>query len=205
MKRVNIIIWRLAGYLLGVIFFFFYIFIRVKKENHREAEIMMEEGRAVFCFWHRFLLPLLWLYRGRGIWVITSMSRDGEIADALLRLYGYRTIRGSSTRGGLSAILKMTRLLKEGKTFGIAVDGPRGPAFVPKEGAFFSASKAGAFIIPVWVRVERGIELGSWDRLVVPIPFSRVVVRFGRAFVPRDVEEGKSLFIKEMKALEGSS
>jgi len=195
-------IWRLCGYICGIFLYLLCSFMRVKKIGFEEAEKLMKEGKAIFCFWHRFLLPLLWTYRKRKIVVITSMSRDGEIADAILNLYGYETIRGSSSRGGINAILKMTRLLMQKRTVAIAIDGPRGPAYIPKDGAFFSASRSEAFIVPVFVHFKGGVEVGSWDRLILPLPFSRATVIFGKPFVPSDVESGKKTFMEEMKKLE---
>jgi len=195
-------IWRLCGYILGLLLYPISIFMKVKKINHEEPEKLMKGGRAVFCFWHRYLLPLLWTYRKRGIAVITSMSRDGEIADAILRFYGYRTIRGSSSRGGITAIIKTIKVLKENRAVAIAVDGPKGPPFIPKNGAFFSASRSEAFIVPVFVHLKGGFEIGSWDRLILPLPFSKATVIFGKPFIPSDVESGKKIFLEEMKRLE---
>ncbi len=195
-------IWRICGYLLGFFLYLLCAFMRVKKIEHEEAEKLMKEGKTIFCFWHRYLIPLLWIYRNRKIVVITSMSRDGEIVDAILNLYRYETIRGSSSRGGINAIIKMTKVLTQKKTVAVAVDGPKGPPFVPKDGAFFSAVKTGAFIVPVFVHLKGGIKTKSWDRLLIPTPFSTAVIIFGRPQTPSDVESGKKIFMEEIKRLE---
>jgi lysophospholipid acyltransferase (LPLAT)-like uncharacterized protein len=195
-------VWRIVGYVLGIFLYLLCLFMRVKKINHEEPEKLMKGGKVIFCFWHRYLLPLLWAYRKRRIVVITSMSRDGEIADAILHFYGYETIRGSSSRGGINAIIKTMKVLKQNRPVAIAVDGPRGPAFIPKDGAFFSASRSEAVIIPVFVHFRGGLEIGSWDRLILPLPFSKATVIFGKQFIPSDVESGKKFFMEEMKRLE---
>lgn len=195
-------IWRLCGYILGIFLYFLCIFMKVKKVGNEESERLMEEGRVVFCFWHRYMLPLLWAYKNRKIVVITSMSRDGEIADALLNLYRYETIRGSSSRGRLRAVIKMTDLLTKNRAVAVAVDGPKGPIYIPKDGAFFSATRAKAFVVPVFVNLKGGIETRSWDRLLIPLPFSKAVIIFGKPQIPSDVESGKKKFIQEMKEME---
>jgi lysophospholipid acyltransferase (LPLAT)-like uncharacterized protein len=130
-----------------------------------------------------------------------SRFRDGDLADSLLRRLGYITVRGSTEegkveKGGRTALLKLMQALKEGHTVAITVDGPKGPAGVVKEGVLFLAQKTEKPIVPVYVKVERAIRLNSWDRFVIPLPFTKARWLAGHELY---VKEGEDL--KEKKRL----
>ncbi|MBF0588974.1 MAG: lysophospholipid acyltransferase family protein [Magnetococcales bacterium] len=150
-----------------------------------------EDGPRLYGFWHgrMFFLPKVYRPRsGHAIRMMISVSRDGEFVARLGRLLGVEAVRGSSRRGGLKALLEMNRLVKQGDDGGFTLDGPVGPAFAAKPGALMTARKVGVPIIPVasgytdcWCLHK------SWDRFLIPKPFSRVVVVFGAPIV---VEKG---------------
>ena len=145
---------------------------------------------GIFPFWHRCVLPATWLFRRRGIGVMTSRSLDGEFIARVIRNFGFVPVRGSSTRGGQRALLEMDRMLSERQAVAFTIDGPRGPAFVAKKGPIFLARSSGAPVTAFYVAVERAWVLNSWDRLVIPKPFSRVLVRVARRiYVPADADD----------------
>jgi hypothetical protein len=145
---------------------------------------------GIFPFWHRCVLPATWLFRHRHLAVITSQSRDGEYIARVIHRFGYQPVRGSSTRGGQRALLEMNQLLAEGNGVAFTIDGPRGPRYVAKQGPVILAKTSGVAISAFYVAVDRAWVLPTWDAMMIPQPFSRVYVRFGRKiFVPPDADE----------------
>jgi len=136
------------------------------------------EGPCVVAFLHGDLLAMVGLHRDRGLIALTSRSKDGALAAAALGALGFGVIRGSSSAGGADALRAAARALREGRSPAFAVDGPRGPAGVPKPGAEALARRAGVPIV-FGVVDAPGIRLRSWDRFGVPWPFARVRVRYG--------------------------
>lgn len=147
-----------------------------------------DEGHpGIFPFWHRCVLPATWIFREHRPAVMTSQSRDGEYIARVIRRFGFVPVRGSSSRGGDRALLQMNKLLAKGEPVAFTIDGPRGPRYVAKRGPILLARMSGIFICALYVAVERAWVLNTWDGLMIPKPFSRVHVRFGRKiFVPSD-------------------
>lgn len=151
---------------------------------------MHEVYPGIFPFWHRCVLPATWLFRRQHPAVMTSQSRDGEFIARVIRKFGFVPVRGSSSRGGLRALLEMKKLIEEGHAVAFTIDGPRGPRYVAKKGPVLLAKMSGTAITAFYVAVERAWVLNTWDALVVPKPFSRIYVRFARKiFVPPDADE----------------
>lgn len=145
---------------------------------------------GIFPFWHRCVLPATWIYRHQHPAVMTSQSRDGEFIARVIQRFGFVPVRGSSSRGGQRALLEMNQLLAEGNAVAFTIDGPRGPRGVAKKGPVLLARMSGAAITPFYVAVERAWVLNTWDKLVIPKPFSRIYVRFARKiFVPADADD----------------
>ena len=132
--------------------------------------------------WHEALLPVMWHHRGRGIAAVISEAMDGEYLTRFAASLGYGTIRGSSTRGGRRAYAGAVRSLADGIPVGITPDGPRGPRRVAKAGAVLAAARTGALIVPVHADAQPGWRARSWDRFLVPAPFAKVRVAYGRPF-----------------------
>jgi hypothetical protein len=133
---------------------------------------------------------------------MTSQSRDGEFIARVIRRFGFVPVRGSSSRGGQKALLEMNQLLAEGHAVAFTIDGPRGPRYVAKKGPVLLARMSGAAITAFYVAVERAWVLNTWDKLVIPKPFSRIYVRFARKIsVPPDaVESAMDRYHAEMQA-----
>lgn len=143
---------------------------------------------AIWVMWHAHFLPLLWLHRDEGTTLLISRHRDGERFARIASRLGYRTLRGSSTRGGAAALLGLIRTLKAGAQVAIAADGPRGPRERAKPGAVAAALSTGAPIIPVAVSAAPAWRLGTWDGFLLPAPWARVRVAYGPPLqlTPRD-------------------
>lgn len=138
----------------------------------------------VFVLWHHALLPLLWWHRSRGITLLVSGHRDGELVAQAAAGLGYRLARGSSTRGGSAGYRGVLRALAAGSVVALTPDGPVGPPHVLKPGVVRAARRAGVPVLPVSARAARPWRLRSWDRLIVPRPASRIVVEYGAPLTP---------------------
>ena len=138
--------------------------------------------------WHRNLLAAAGIFRDSGVHVAVSSSRDGEHITAVMAHLGLgEPLRGSSSRGGASALLGMLRVAREGGPVGIFADGPQGPAGRVKPGAIAVARLAARPVISVAIAARPCLRFGSWDRMLLPLPFARVVCHYGKAIaVERD-------------------
>jgi len=133
-------------------------------------------GPTVFAFWHRSLLACSHRFRDLDIAILISRSFDGELIARTVELLGFTAIRGSSTRGGVAGLRNMERAYREGHRCAITADGPKGPVFVAKPGTAQLAQLVGANVGTFYVLPERAWQLRSWDRFLIPKPFSRIVV-----------------------------
>jgi len=157
-------------------------------ENHEQVEA--EGGLPIYVFWHdRIFLTTYW-WRKRRIVVMTSRSFDGEYIARFIQRFGYGAVRGSSTRGGVGAVVEMARLMRAGCTTAFTIDGPKGPRYVAKMGAVLLAKKTGHPILPVTMAVDRYWMLPSWDLFQIPKPFTRARVYVAPPiYVPADADE----------------
>jgi hypothetical protein len=148
----------------------------------RRLELKARGVPFVYTMWHgRMFVPALAL-RGQGIVTMASRSKDGEIITRWMRKNGYLTVRGSTGKGGARALLQMIACVRDGHPAVMTVDGPRGPARVVAPGILPLARKTGAWILPVGSSSTRPVFLRSWDRYLLPKPFSRCVVTYGKPF-----------------------
>jgi hypothetical protein len=143
-------------------------------------------GPRVFAFWHRSLLVAAHRFRDMGITILVSSSFDGELITRTTELLGFHVVRGSSSRGGAAGLRAMQQAYAEGHCCAITADGPRGPVDIAKPGTARLAQSAGepgadgkpagTWVGCFYVLPERAWQLHSWDRFMIPKPFSRVVV-----------------------------
>jgi len=133
---------------------------------------------SVFGFWHSCIFTATYYCRDLGIGVLTSRSFDGEYIARIIEKFGYRALRGSSSRGVVGGLRNMIRHVNEGKIAAFTCDGPRGPANVAKPGPVLLARQTGVPLRALHVAVSNYWELNSWDRMRIPKPFSRAVARF---------------------------
>ena len=145
---------------------------------------------SIFVFWHRALLVCAHRFRGLGIAILISQSFDGELIARTVERLGFVAVRGSSSRGGGVGLRGMERAFGEGRICAITADGPKGPAMVAKAGAAQLAALVGAEWVGAFhAEPERAWVLRSWDRFLIPRPFSRVRVTWPQhAVVSADVE-----------------
>lgn len=145
------------------------------------------EGRPViFVLWHGRLLPCTFYHRGQGLATLVSQHGDGEIIARIVRRWDYTPVRGSSSRGGLEALRRLVRVVRQGQSLAITPDGPRGPRETMKPGPLIVAQRTGAPLVPVACGASRGRFFGRWDRFLLPAPFSKIHIEYGAPrFVPK--------------------
>lgn len=130
---------------------------------------------CIWTFWHRCVIAATHCCRDNEIAVMTSRSFDGEYIARIISHFGFIPVRGSSSRGAVGALIGMRRQLEQGHSVAFTIDGPRGPRYVAKPGPVLLAKKTGVPIGCFYIHVERAWVLNSWDRMMVPKPFSRAV------------------------------
>jgi lysophospholipid acyltransferase (LPLAT)-like uncharacterized protein len=189
--------------------------LRVRYQGEDPVQSFADgNARFILAFYHRRLVLMPRAYpfhrrtpsgEPRGVAILSSDSKDGERSAATWRWFGIHAVRGTAGHSGAQALVKMIRVVKEGWDLGITVDGPRGPRHQAKPGVLAVARKTGAWVVPVCVAYERAWELHTWDAMLVPLPFSGVVVRYGEPFqVPANAEEEpfRARLENELEALE---
>ena len=163
--------------------------LRVRVEGFDAVqELVDRDEHFILTFWHRRLvmMPLAYPFirrsatgKDRGVAILASDSRDGERSTATWSYFRIHAVRGTASDDGAKALVRMIRAVKEGWDFGITPDGPRGPRQRLKPGVLALARKTGAWVVPVCVAADRAVQLKTWDRMLLPLPFSTVTVRYG--------------------------
>lgn len=169
------------------------ITLRVKVvKDGLDEEQLGRQGR-VLVTWHNrilFAAPLAPRILRKYVRPLVSASRDGEYISTVVKCFGYSVVRGSSSRGGLQALLELRRCLKRCEVPLLTVDGPRGPQYCVHPGAALLAQSGKVPVIPMVLNSESYWQLKSWDHMQIPKPFSRVTLTFGE---PIEIPEGISI------------
>jgi len=145
-------------------------------------------GPEIYCFWHQCVLPCTFYFRSSRAVILISQSFDGELIARILRLFGFGAVRGSSSRGGREGLLGLARIIKSGRTAIFTADGPRGPIYETKMGPVKLAEMTGAPIGVFHLEPEKAWAVNSWDRFLVPKPFTRICVSWAQwTRIPSDL------------------
>lgn len=137
-------------------------------------------GARIFCFWHQCVLPCAAYFRRTHATILISRSFDGELITRTLRLFGFRAVRGSSSRNAREGLLGLMQVIERGEPAIFTADGPRGPIYQTKMGPVKLAQLTGAPIGAFHLEPEHAWVVNSWDRFLVPKPFTRIVVSWAR-------------------------
>lgn len=173
---------------------FYLLFVRLKIVNEQMIlDHLSNGGGLIAAIWHqRFFGVINYArqYKDYSPSVIISKSRDGDLIAGLVKRLNFRPVRGSSSRGGREALAAMVEDLKVNRFAVHALDGPTGPLGVVKAGIIRMSQLSGFPIVPVYISVSRAWHLGSWDRFMIPKPFSTVMVRFDDPiYMPKDLDQ----------------
>lgn len=167
----------LAGLLLGLLV---RVWLRTLRLRVDVSAALPDDRPWILAFFHGTQFPLLAWRRRKPTAVLVSLSRDGAIQARVLGRQGLRVARGSSSRSGAMGLRGIVRLVRGGGDAAFAVDGPRGPYGMVKEGALLTARLAGGVLVPMGSAAARAhVFARAWDRFVLPWPFSRVAVVLG--------------------------
>lgn len=185
----------LLGYLAGYTLKLWGLTLRYEIDG-KPGVTMPEIAPApvIFVLWHNriFTMPPIWRKTGgknRKSVVLTSASRDGTSLATAMSMFGLSAIRGSSSRRALSALIGMKKALHEGCDVCVTPDGPKGPRYEVQSGVIKIAQSTGAKIVPIHIRFSAAWRMNTWDRFVIPKPFSKVFVIFDKPhYIPPDVE-----------------
>jgi lysophospholipid acyltransferase (LPLAT)-like uncharacterized protein len=136
-------------------------------------------GPEIYCFWHQCVLPCTIYFRRSHAVILISKSFDGELITRILRIFGFDAVRGSSSRAAREGLMGLNNVIETGRTAIFTADGPRGPIYQTKMGPIKLAQLTGAPIGAFHLEPERAWTMRSWDRFLVPKPFTRIVVSWG--------------------------
>jgi lysophospholipid acyltransferase (LPLAT)-like uncharacterized protein len=176
--------------------------LRVSMSFEEGAQATLGQRPLVASFWHSCLIPATYICRDLGVRVMSSNSYDGEYMGRIIRRFGYVAVKGSSSRNAVRALLGLRRALEDGWTVAFTLDGPRGPRHKVKPGPVALGRSSGVPLTMFHAAVDRAWEINSWDRMIIPAPFSRVLVRFGKLIrVPADATDaGIERYTEELQS-----
>lgn len=171
--------------------------LRLKVDDPIGFADNLPKGPLILCFWHNRILAITLAFlrkypykQRKGVTVLTSPSRDGEILARVVGGLGMGSVRGSSSRRGSTALRELVRLVESGGDIAITPDGPRGPRYKLGPGAVLLAQTTGASLVPVHAKFSNAIQMKTWDGFCIPLPFSTVSVTVGDAIiVPRTLAD----------------
>lgn len=168
--------------------------VRVKVVGWEKLTKIVSDGKdGLILPWHGVTMLPIYHCRNMGFYSLVSLSKDGELQNSLLLSRGFRTIRGSSGRGGARALLELTRKLQEGGIMAHTPDGPKGPAKKVQPGTVYLAKRSGCPVLPVGVACKPCKRLNSWDAHMIPLPFSKAVIYFGDPLhISRDEDDAEA-------------
>jgi lysophospholipid acyltransferase (LPLAT)-like uncharacterized protein len=182
---------RLVSRLIGAAIVFHRATLKVQRLRFDHYIGLKARGVPIlFALWHGRMFLSIQAHRHEGIVTMASRSRDGEIIAGWLEQNGYVVVRGSTTRGGSQALREMVRHVRSGRNAALTVDGPKGPPRVVAPGVVQLARLTGAWILPITSSSSRPRFLRSWDRYLLPGPFSRNIVAYGEPFpIPEEMTD----------------
>ena len=154
--------------------------LRIELSDESKKNLQSLKNDYILTLWHSRIFGLLYYLRARPkLNILISPSSDGDFLANLGELLGYIVIRGSSFKKTIPATRSIFKALRKEQGVVIVADGSRGPRHKFQPGSLVIASKTGSCLVPMTFDANRKIELNSWDRFVIPWPFSKCVISFG--------------------------
>jgi hypothetical protein len=194
--------WELVG-ILGKFFIdILYYTTNIELRGFEKVRPIINSRKFIWAVWHSRMLLLNYLTKGSEGTAMVSGSEDGEFVARILKRQGHEAIRGSTTRGGIKALSSLIKKLKEKQRPSIIIpDGPQGPRFKVKSGIIILARETGYPILPFSYSAKRMKVFASWDRFILPYPFTKCLGIYGNPFfVPKDA--GKDDLMRYRNLLE---
>lgn len=148
------------------------------------SRVRRDRQPTVYALWHGQMLPVLFRHRNQGVALLVSEHEDGGVLAEVARRWGYRVLRGSSTRGQVKGLRSLMRHISGGGEVATTPDGPRGPAGVAKAGLWWAAGRTGAPVVVVGAGASSSWQLSSWDEFLIPRPFAKIRLAYGPPIKP---------------------
>lgn len=186
-RRLNLFLLPL---LVAVVVRLWYATCKVRLHNTKWCEEAEQSGSPVVrTCWHYCVLGIFAVYRRNPLVIMVSGSKDGEYLARLMEKLNFSVVRGSSNRNGAQAAKQLIRELRNGKNCGLVADGSQGPAKVAQSGPLLIAGRTGGVVLPMAYSANRYFTFNTWDRLILPKPFSTIDVYYGQPLtVPAEVK-----------------
>ena len=182
--------WRLIGIIGKIAVDLLFLTTRIEIHGFEEVRYLEETKRAIAAFWHSRILLISYKFKNWGAAILVSASDDGEYVARIIEKQGHLPIRGSTTRGGRRAMTRLIQYLRDGRPGVVIPDGPQGPRFKVQPGVVLMAKKAGIPIVPITYSAKRIKVFNSWDRFILPYPFTTCRMIYGRpVYVPENADK----------------
>lgn len=197
------LLFRVVPPLSKGLIYFLLRFMRTELHGEEYPRVFWERRQGiVFSLWHEQLLLMPAVYRGPGLTALASLSKDGEIISSVLKRFHIGTVRGSSSRHGLAALKEMVKLSQDGNDLVITPDGPRGPRQVVKAGIAQLARLSGSPVIFMSFACSRGYRFASWDRFLLPYPFSTGIFCYSKPYYLEEREDLEAFRLRLQNGME---
>lgn len=190
---------------IGFVVIYFLYFTNKKSFDFPRVD---PDKPIIVAFWHEHLLMILFLWKmirenksGATVHAMISDHRDGEYIAKTVKLLGIDSVRGSSSKGGVKALLNAIKILRENQDIAFTPDGPRGPRHSVADGIVLAAQKSGAMIVAMNYTATRSIRLNSWDKFLVPKPFGKLEFKASEPFdiSGLELEDAKKLIYEKLQ------
>jgi lysophospholipid acyltransferase (LPLAT)-like uncharacterized protein len=190
-KTLEEVKWKLIGMLGKLIIDLLFSTIRIESVGFQKVKDIFKTRKFIAAFWHSRILLISYLYKDWNAAILVSRSQDGEFIARLIARQGNEPIRGSTSKGGLRALSMLIKSLKENsRPAAIIPDGPQGPRFKVQPGVITLAKKTGYPIVPIAYSAKKIKIFSSWDRFILPLPFTRCRVAYGNPLlVPAEADQ----------------
>jgi lysophospholipid acyltransferase (LPLAT)-like uncharacterized protein len=189
-RKLEEIKWKMIGVSGKLLVDLLFSTIGVESVGFEGVKDIIASRKIIAAFWHSRILLISYLYKGWSAAILVSRSQDGEFIARVLERQGHEPVRGSTTRGGLRAVARLIKSLNENIRPAVIIpDGPQGPRFKVQPGVIMLAKKTGYPIVPITYSAKKAKIFSSWDRFVLPYPFTRCQVVYGRpVYVPTEAD-----------------
>lgn len=198
-KVIEELKFKLIGIVGKVVIDLLFWTIKIEIIGFEKVKDIIDSRDVILAFWHSRILLISYMYKKQGAVIMVSPSKDGEIIARIIQKQGHQTIRGSTSKKGKNALIQLIKIIKYEKKPGVVIpDGPLGPRFKAQPGVVRLAKMTGYALVPVTYSAKRMKVFSSWDRFILPYPFTTCrVVYDDPIFIPKeaDKEREKTLLI----------
>ena len=201
-NRSSDIKWNLVGISGKLLIDFLFNTMKIERQGFERVKPIISSGKVIFAVWHSRMLLVSYLCKGLNGTAMVSGSKDGEIAARIIQRQGHEAVRGSTKKGGLQALSRLIKKVKEkNRPCLIVPDGPQGPRSKVQPGIIILAKKTGYPIVPISYSARKIKIFASWDRFILPFPFTKCTAVYGDpVYVPQNAdgnEEKRCLILLE--------